>query len=294
MGRRFPHFGAMTAAQARAAQHPGNSGLGEQRCSPVCLEIPVWCRGYVWSGSGAGPLAGARRVWDSSGERRADYPAVSSICSARLASSETRVPRALAIRWTVDHEGFRRPFSMCESHEGSMSASSATASWLSPFSVRSSRIARPSAACGLGLARRGGMRGKPGLRFPLAPCIRTQVRWFVAAGGPAGSGGCLLEVARRRNPMSRPSTSSERGWLPEAAARSASCGTPVDRRPVGDAGVGGRLARHVGWPRVPAVALPAWCSGAVADAIAVLKTDVARAATLEAPVGRPKEAIPVA
>jgi hypothetical protein len=72
----------------------------------------------------------------SSGSSRLNLLSVaegSRICSVlvvfdRLGAereSETRIPSAAAIRWTVDQEGLR-PVSMWESHEGCMSASSAT------------------------------------------------------------------------------------------------------------------------------------------------------------------------
>jgi hypothetical protein len=69
-------------------------------------------------------------------------------CSASAASSLIETSSALAIALTVLQVGFERPRSIEETVLVVVPARCARSSWLIPRSVRSWRIAAPSAGCG--------------------------------------------------------------------------------------------------------------------------------------------------
>ena len=74
----------------------------------------------------------------------------SSACWASLASDH---PSERAMRSATSHVGFAVPRSIPRMVLSSTSAASASASWVSPRSRRRRPIARPRAACGVGLGR---------------------------------------------------------------------------------------------------------------------------------------------
>jgi hypothetical protein len=76
-----------------------------------------------------------------------------SSSSARWASLASDHPSARAIRSATSHVGFAVPRSIPRIVLSSTIAASASASWLSPLSRRRRPIARPRAACGVGLGR---------------------------------------------------------------------------------------------------------------------------------------------
>ena len=102
--------------------------------------------------SGVSELPGAGQSRGGSGSSVGRRSSVSS-SSARWASLASDHPRARAIRSATSHVGFAVPRSMPRMVRSSTFAASASASWLSPLSRRRRPIARPRAACGVGLGR---------------------------------------------------------------------------------------------------------------------------------------------
>lgn len=125
---------------------------------------PAWAKGtlkgaaYLQEGGAgmqrkrAGERFGRCQSRGRSGASVGRRSSVSS-SSARWASLASDHPSARAMRSATSHVGFAVPRSIPRMVLSSTVAASARASWLSPLSRRRRPMARPRAACGVGLGR---------------------------------------------------------------------------------------------------------------------------------------------